>query len=446
MHQAYPFIFSLSAGLLTIFCESAMLEVNPSTIIPGLTSDLSLTCHLDHLAQSVRDILALQIEKEEGGHMAALAEVHVGSPPAVQATQLSSRMTVTGKLDRKDLPNTSLTLTLANLQSTDEGHYICVVTVVDMTGLIRTLTNDVDIISAEANTTTMLKALIGLQHDLRDVTKLNQELTNNLTDLAAQHQALEARLTSCENDVSSLTSKVLKAESRTVSMNSTLAHLSTDLTSCCLAANHTHSSTVGPSASQTVPTSSPSSQCSVSCTDRIDRLAANITSLSSSVQDNEDHLTRVRNMLNYSLSHQHRIAFSVRYNELIAGVEQVPLKTPIIFDKEYINTGNAFDMNTGTFTAPEDGTYMFQVGFPVRGPDPSYLYRAVLTLNNFDALAQIESGGPELNRSIPAPTSELYTLKTGQTINLYVYQILGSSSILPTVSRYAAYFLGFWVH
>ncbi|RUS70624.1 hypothetical protein EGW08_021615 [Elysia chlorotica] len=372
-----------------------------------------------------------------------MAEVHVGSPPAIQATQLSSRMTVTGKMDRSDHRNTRLTMTLGNLQSTDEGHYICVVTVVDMTGLIRTLTNDVDVSSAEANTTTMLNVLVDLQKNVLDASKLNQELTANLTDLTAQYKALETRLTSCENDVTSLTSTVLKAESRTTSMNATLTQITADLNSCCHATSPTSSSI---QAAQTQSPNLVGSQCPVSCSDRLDTLAANVSSLASDVQDNDDHLVRVKNMLNYSLAQQHRIAFSVRYNELISGVEQVPLKTPIIFDKEYINTGNAFDMSTGTFTAPEDGTYLFQVGFPVRGSDPSSLYRAVLTLDNFDALAQIESGGPEQNRSMPAPTSELYALKAGQTINLYVYQILGSSATLPTVSRYAAFFIGFWVH
>ncbi|GFO32725.1 hypothetical protein PoB_005923000 [Plakobranchus ocellatus] len=62
-------------------------------------------------------------------------------------------------------------------------------------------------------------------------------------------------------------------------------------------------------------------------------------------------------------------------------------------------------MSTGTFTAPEDGTYMFQVSFPVRGLVVTDLYRAVLTLDNFDALAQIESGGPAHNLSLPFPTT-----------------------------------------
>ncbi|GFS10907.1 girdin-like isoform X6 [Elysia marginata] len=416
-----------------------MLDVSPLTFIPGLTPDLTLVCHLDKLAFTVRDILALQIEKEEGGHMAAMAEVHVGSAPAVQATQLSSRMTVTGKLDHVDLRNTDLKVRLDNLQATDEGHYICVITVVDMTGLIRTLTNDVNVNSVEANFTTVLQAVMNFQQGLKNATELNQELVSNFTDLKAQYKALEARLTSCENDVTLLTSKVLKAETRMASVDTTLAQMTTNVSSCC----SSHGSSISPTSPSQV---SAGALCPVSCSDRLDELANNVSSLAADVQANENHLVRVNNLFNYSLSQQHRIAFSVRYNELISGEEQVPLKTPIIFDKEFINTGNAFDMSTGTFTAPEDGTYMFQVGFPVRGPDPQFPYRVVLTLNNFDALAQIESGGPAFNRSIPAPTSELYELKVGQTINLYVYQIVGSSTVLPTVSRYAAFFLGFWVH
>ena len=40
----------------------------------------------------------------------------------------------------------------------------------------------------------MLKALVNFQQDLIDATKLNQELANNLTDLKAQQQALESRV------------------------------------------------------------------------------------------------------------------------------------------------------------------------------------------------------------------------------------------------------------
>ena len=74
-----------------------MFEVKPLTFIAGLTPELQMTCGLDQFAQSVRDVLALQIEKEEGGHMAPMAEVHVGSKPAIQATMLSSRMAVAGE-------------------------------------------------------------------------------------------------------------------------------------------------------------------------------------------------------------------------------------------------------------------------------------------------------------------------------------------------------------
>lgn len=412
-----------------------MMDVDSLTFIPGLTPDMTFRCHLDRLAFTVKDILALQIEKEEGGVVAPLAEIHVGSVPAIQATQLSSRMTVTGTLDHTDLKNSKLLVTLNNLQPTDEGHYICVITVVDMTGLIRTLTNGVNINYVQANMSTLLQAVMNFQKELKDVTELNKELVLNITDLQAQYKDLEIRMTSCENNMTSLTSKVLKAETRMATVDSTLTQMSNNVSSCC------KSQSVGIHS-----TSSPMSQCPVTCIDRLDELAANVTSLSNDVQANEQHLVRVNNLFNYSLSQQHRVAFSVRYNELIPGDESVPLKTPIIFDKEFINTNNVFDMSTGTFTAPEDGTYMFQVGFPVRGPDPQVLYRVVLTLNNFDALAQIESGGPSNNRSLPAPTSELYVLKAKDTINLYVYQILGSGTAVPTVSRYAAFFLGFWLH
>ncbi|GFO32726.1 hypothetical protein PoB_005923100 [Plakobranchus ocellatus] len=227
-----------------------MFDVSPLSFIPGLTPTLRMACHLDQLANSVKNILALQIEKEEGGHMAAMAEVHVGSAPAIQATTLSSRMTVAGKLDHNDLQGTVLELTLADLQYTDEGHYLCVITVVDMTGLIRTLTMDTDVTSAEANSTTLFQAVVNLQKDLLESQQVNKELATNLTDLMVKQEAMAARLyailhshqsktkvKSCENDVSNLTSKVLTAESRAANVDSTLSQMAADLSQCCQAAN-----------------------------------------------------------------------------------------------------------------------------------------------------------------------------------------------------------------
>lgn len=85
-----------------------------------------------------------------------------------------------------------------------------------------------------------------------------------------------------------------------------------------------------------------------------------------------------------------------------------PQNTPVVFNKVINNEGNAYDSQTGKFTAPQDGIYLFSYSMHVNRDTQSFL--------------QLVHNGVQVVGSVTESTADYHDTQGGSTavISLFV--------------------------
>ncbi|KAK7110095.1 cerebellin-3-like [Littorina saxatilis] len=69
------------------------------------------------------------------------------------------------------------------------------------------------------------------------------------------------------------------------------------------------------------------------------------------------------------------VCFTVRFSE--ADVTGLGLNQPVVFDVVQYNAGGGYDKNSGIFTAPKAGTYVFTLSLQRHGSDGTYIQMVI---------------------------------------------------------------------
>ncbi|XP_046640737.1 uncharacterized protein LOC124326126 isoform X2 [Daphnia pulicaria] len=120
------------------------------------------------------------------------------------------------------------------------------------------------------------------------------------------------------------------------------------------------------------------------------------------------------------------------------------MNTPIPYEIEVVNTGDAMDKSTGIFTTPRDGTYFFSfTGVAIFPPSPSKLGVSLFLNGDAVGLSFVRDGNPPEDHIVPVTLQSTLKLKAGDKIWVQIKYLSPKGVELFDDSDNQTHFTGF---